>query len=140
MINSQYVDLLRKANYKITPQRLRVLDYLEGHPGHFKAEDVYNHVKANEPSITLATVYNIFRAMIRSGILDSFEINGTTWFESNTQPHANLYCEKCHKFEDFELPANVLPDRLSAEYGIHVRTASVLLKGTCRACTGDSHN
>ncbi|MHB8395682.1 MAG: Fur family transcriptional regulator [Thermoplasmataceae archaeon] len=135
MLNTRYVDLLRKSNYKITPQRLRVIDYVSNHPGHFKAEDVYTHVKGVEPTITLATIYNIFRAMIKSGILDSFEINGTTWFESNTIPHANLYCEKCHAFEDVELPDKILLERLSSECGIKVRTASILLKGTCRSCT-----
>ncbi|MCL4328167.1 MAG: transcriptional repressor [Candidatus Thermoplasmatota archaeon] len=134
MLNQRYVDLLRKSNYKITPQRLRVIDYVSSHPGHFRAEDVFFHVKGVEPSITLATIYNIFRAMIRSGIINSFEINGTTWFESNTNPHANLFCEVCHKFEDVELPDQFFTKKLSKELGIQVNSASVLLKGTCSVC------
>ena len=104
MLNTRYVDLLRKSNYKITPQRLRVIDYVSSHPGHFKAEDVYTHVKGVEPTITLATIYNIFRAMIKSGILDSFEINGTTWFESNTIPHANLTARSAMRLRTWNSP------------------------------------
>ena len=63
------IERLRKYNFKITPQRIRVIEFINNYPGHFTAEDVYKTVVKTEPSITVATVYNILKVITKSGIL-----------------------------------------------------------------------
>ncbi len=105
---------------------------------HFKAEEVYKKIKRTEPSITLATVYNIFRSLNDNGIINSFEVDGTTWFESNLDAHANLFCEKCGTIEDVSIPENSsLLEQFSLD-GRKVRSASFVLKGLCARCSKNS--
>ena len=129
-----YVNTLRSSGFKITPQRLRVIDYIMSRtPGHFRAEDVYAEVHKIEPTITMATVYNILRTLQKSLILRSFELKGATWFETNTQPHANFLCEVCGEISDIDLGESSVASSAS-DKGYAVSECSYILKGTCPKC------
>ncbi|HKJ97273.1 MAG TPA: Fur family transcriptional regulator [Thermoplasmataceae archaeon] len=129
-----YVENLRKSNFKITPQRLEVINFLEkGNYNHFTAEDVYSSVKESEPTITLATVYNILRALKESGNINSFEVNGKTWFETNVQFHGNLVCDSCGKIIDEEVDPGRFAD-LSSEASYKITGANLVMRGLCPEC------
>lgn len=129
-----YIESLRKNNFKITPQRLTVIDYVIGHsPGHFTADAIYNAIKSEEPTITLATVYNILKALQSAGTVRSLEVNGTTWFETNTKFHGNFVCNVCGNIYDLDLDENVLLDSIGNN-GNEIEQASLVLKGVCREC------
>jgi Fur family peroxide stress response transcriptional regulator len=134
MTDQSYIQTLRDTGLKVTPQRLSVMRIVLEKPGHFKVEDVYRRIKVTEPTITLATVYNIFKAMTEKGILKSFELDGATWFENNTEVHANLSCENCGKIEDIEIPeiGQLIQKFSMGKY--KVRSASIVLKGLCSEC------
>ncbi len=129
-----YVENLRKSNFKITPQRLEVINFLEtGNYNHFTAEDVYSNVKEREPTITLATVYNILKALRESGNINSFEVNGKTWFETNVQFHGNLVCDSCGKIVDVDVD----PERftsLASGGSYKITGANLVMRGLCHEC------
>lgn len=133
-IKDTYVENLRKSNFKITPQRLEVISFLEkGNYNHFTAEDVYSNVKATEPTITLATIYNILKALRESGNINSFEVNGKTWFETNVQFHGNLVCDSCGKIMDIEVDQGRFAD-LSSEGSYKITGANLVMRGLCPEC------
>lgn len=133
-IKEAYVDNLRKSNFKITPQRLEVINFLdEGDYEHFTAEDVYSSVKAREPTITLATVYNILRALKESGNINSFEVNGKTWFETNVEFHGNLVCNNCGKITDISVDPGRFSD-ISRSGRYRITGASLVMRGLCADC------
>lgn len=133
MDEDRYVKALRKYKYKITPQRLAVIDYIKHNPGHFTAEEVYRSIKLAEPTITLATVYNIFKAMKSSGIIQSFEANGATIYETNKERHANFLCSSCGKIEDIEIPSLSFVDELS-DRDMAVKSVEIVIRGFCPSC------
>lgn len=133
MDEDRYVKALKKYKYKITPQRLAVIDYIKHNPGHFTAEEVYRNIKRTEPTITLATVYNIFKAMKSSGIIQSFEANGATIYETNKDRHANFLCSSCGRIEDIEVPALTFVDGLS-DRGMSVDSVEIVIRGYCESC------
>ncbi len=130
---SEHVDKLRSYNFKITPQRLRVIEYINGAPSHFTAEDVHKAVVKVEPSITVATVYNILKAVTASGILSSFEANGTTWYETNMTPHANFVCLSCGKIEDMPFDSTNFGSSAS-KAGYKIQSVDIILRGYCQTC------
>lgn len=134
-----YVENLRKSNFKITPQRLEVINFLEeGNYEHFTAEDVYTNVKSREPTITLATVYNILRALRESGNINSFEVNGKTWFETNVQFHGNLVCNNCGKITDVQVDPERFSD-LSSSGDYMITGANLVMRGLCKECNASGH-
>ncbi|WP_393971111.1 Fur family transcriptional regulator [Oxyplasma meridianum] len=134
MSKEYYVNALRESKFKITPQRLQVIKFVNSKtPGHFTAEDVFKAVKKNEPTITLATVYNILKAMKDAGTINSFEANGTTWFETNHEFHGNFICRSCGEILDIPVSQNLIREMNSLE-GFSVEDISLVLSGVCDKC------
>ncbi len=133
MDENAHIAALRKNGYKITPQRLAVIEYIKESPGHFTAEEVYRNIKQKEPTITLATVYNIFRAMKKSGIVKSFEANGSTIYETNNRRHANFLCSSCGKIEDIEI-ADIPELTVFSNAGNVIDSVEIVIRGVCASC------
>lgn len=140
MEREYYIESLKKSHFKITPQRLSIIDYVRNNtPGHFTAEEIYSTVRVDEPTITLATVYNILKALQTAGTIKSFEINGTTWFETNTDFHGNFVCTNCGKISDIDLDETGILANIETS-GYEINEANLLLKGLCNNCRILVHN
>ncbi|MGZ6236918.1 MAG: Fur family transcriptional regulator, partial [Syntrophales bacterium] len=48
----------KKYPIRLTPQRLAILEYLEGNKSHPSASDIYKAVSETHPMMSFATVYN----------------------------------------------------------------------------------
>lgn len=140
MDREYYIESLKRSSFKITPQRLCIIDFVRNNtPGHFTAEEIFSSVRTDEPTITLATVYNILKALQTAKTIKSFEINGTTWFETNTDFHGNFICSECGRISDIDLNhVNLLSGVENSGY--QVEEANLLLKGVCNSCRGKIHN
>ena len=53
----------RDIGFKLTPQRLAILDYLDGNTNHPSAEEIFGAVKTKFPTMSFATVYNTLEAL-----------------------------------------------------------------------------
>lgn len=105
---------------KLTPQRLAILDYLEGNKEHPSAEDIYREVTKRFPTMSFATVYNTLEALkIKGRVLELTIDPIKKRFDPNTTPHHHMICLKCKKIVDihgdFKLP---VPDRDRADFDI----------------------
>lgn len=134
MSKEYYVNALRESKFKITPQRLQVIKFVNSRtPGHFTAEDVFKSVRKNEPTITLATIYNILKAMKDAGTINSFEANGTTWFETNHEFHGNFICRNCGEIVDIPINQSLIREMNSLE-GFSVEEINLIFSGVCEKC------
>jgi Fur family peroxide stress response transcriptional regulator len=59
----------RDIGFKLTPQRLAILDFLQGNKKHPSAEDIYRSVHKKFPTMSLATVYSTLSALKEKGSL-----------------------------------------------------------------------
>ncbi len=128
------IERYRKLGLKMTPQRLAILEYLEGNTTHPSAEDIFRHVEEKFPSMSFATVYNTLEALKEKGLIVELNIEpGKKRFDPNLEPHHHMICERCHRifdvFEDF-------PVDLPAEYAkrFKVKRCQVVFYGLCREC------
>ena len=133
METASQIEKLKKHNFKITPQRVRVIEFITNYHGHFRAEDVYRSVVKTEPSITVATVYNILKVITKSGIITSFEANGTSWYETNLEPHANFVCLSCGMIEDVPEDTSRISDSIASR-GYRVSNVDLIVRGYCDKC------
>ncbi len=133
-MTKEKIEYYRKLGLKMTPQRLAILEYLEGNTSHPSAEDIFRHVEEKFPSMSFATVYNTLEALKERGLILELSIEpGKKRFEPNPEPHQHLICERCHKildvFEDF--PVN-LPEKYTKEF--KVKRCEVVFYGICKEC------
>ena len=50
-------DKLSELGYRMTPQRMMILNAVEGATDHISAEEIYSQVRAIYPHLNLSTVY-----------------------------------------------------------------------------------
>jgi Fur family peroxide stress response transcriptional regulator len=116
---------------RLTPQRVAILDYLDGNKSHPSAEDIYRAVAETFPTMSLATVYNTLSALERRGQLLKLTIDpGKARYDPNTSPHHHLICNLCKTIEDVDTHYRLtLPDTEFEVTGSHVE-----FYGTCPKC------
>jgi len=94
---------LKKLGLKLTPQRLAILNLLEGNTTHPSAEEIYNQLKPQYPSLSLATVYNTLEVLTKSGELQEIRIKADKrHFDPNPAPHSHFLCRVCESVHDLD--------------------------------------
>lgn len=91
----------KDIGFKLTPQRIAILTYLEGNREHPSAEDIYRAVSRKFPTMSFATVYNTLEALREKGRVLELSIDPLKKrFDPNTEPHHHLICIKCKRIMD----------------------------------------
>jgi Fur family peroxide stress response transcriptional regulator len=103
--------------FKRTPQRLAILDYLDGNTAHPSAEDVYRAVSERYDSMSFATVYNTLNTLSQAGAVRELTIDpDRKRYDPDTSMHHHLICVGCRKIVDIpdtvgiEMPKDAAPD------------------------------
>lgn len=99
------IQKLRENHYKITPQRLAIIDILSKGDGHPSVEDIYDQLKHDFPTMSLATVYrNIVLIKSLGEVLELGFPDGSNRYDGNKPyPHPHVICIKCKKILDPDL-------------------------------------
>jgi len=131
-----FLNTLRQAGCRITPQRRAICAYLAATDQHPTPYQVYADIVTNLPDISRATVYNTLNALQRLGAIVEVSFGGDhTHYDTNPASHVNLICLRCHQIQDAdELP---LLDRAQLRVltgNFQPITARVDVLGYCQAC------
>lgn len=113
---------LADSGLRATPQREVVYSSLLTRRDHPTAEEVFSRVKADMPTISLATVYNCLETLVQCNLIRQVNHErGPTRYCPNLRPHAHFYDEQTGSTIDVDLPPplleqlrSVLPPELSA--------------------------
>jgi len=132
-------DRCRAAGLALTHQReiiFRTVYELSSHP---TPEAIYDKVRAEIPSISLATVYKNVKTFVDSGLLREVSpLHGSLRVDANTDDHHHLVCTECRTVIDLEngdlepvrlrrpLPPGFVLQRYAVEfYGLCPRCAAI---------------
>ena len=126
----------RNIGFKLTPQRIAVLEYLENNEAHPSAETVYNSISKTFQTMSFATVYNTLAALRNRGLLLELTIDADKRrYDPNTKPHNHLICTKCKKIIDIHMEYMLqVPEHLRGDFeitGNHIE-----FYGVCPECKG----
>ena len=106
--------------FKRTPQRLAILDHLDGNKSHPSAEDIYRVVARKNPSMSFATVYNTLNTLVQAGAVRELTIDpDRKRYDPDTSSHHHLICLDCRKVVD--IPGNIpveVPRNMAREFAI----------------------
>ena len=133
-----FLKQLRQHGYRLTPQRELVLLVLHqiGHPA--PAEEIFELVSSQNPSIELSTIYrtlDLLSSMNLVSIIDSGDKQRLFVLVGNQTPHLHLVCRACGKIIGFESEL-LLPLLDSIKAGVHFTTeiSSLTIPGYCADC------
>jgi len=128
------VEKLKNIGLRATPQRVAILAFLEGNTSHPSAEQIYEALKSEMPSLSLGTVYNTLDELVQRGELQELAISPTRkHVDPNPDPHYHFLCEGCGRIYDF--PGTLHTEEIEeATKGFRVQKYAVYLYGICPAC------
>ncbi len=114
---------LADSGLRATPQREMVYTTLLKRRDHPTADEVFARVKADMPSISLATVYNCLETLVHCNLIRQVNHDREpTRYCPNLHPHAHFHDEHTGKTVDVDLPPQIwdqlkslLPSGYSAE-------------------------
>jgi Fur family peroxide stress response transcriptional regulator len=123
-----------KASFKRTPQRLAILDYLEGNTSHPSAEDIFRAVSKKYHSMSFATVYNTLNTLAKAGTIRELTIDPERKrFDPDISQHHHFICVLCGKIVDiFEGLSVDLPRGLARDFD--VLSSHIEFHGHCASC------
>jgi|TARA_Y100000310_G_scaffold39192_2_gene36794 Fur family peroxide stress response transcriptional regulator len=85
---------------RLTVQKLKILEYLRSVKTHPTAEIIYDAVKKQVPTITLATVYRNLNLLANKGKILRLEMGNEFHFDADIGRHQHCVCRKCGKIYD----------------------------------------
>lgn len=131
MTATQISEKLISSGVRPTSQRVAVYKYLLGTHEHPRVADIYSVLKAENPTLSLGTVYNSVEVLCSTGLVRKLTISGSeARYDAFVEEHGHFLCEKCGKVFDFPLSGTLhnLPD------GFTVTKRDVYCEGICDEC------
>jgi Fur family peroxide stress response transcriptional regulator len=131
------INTLRENNYRITPQRMAILKVLAASEGHPSVEKIYEQVKPNFPTTSLATVYKNVTILTELGeVLElGFSHDSNRYDGNKPHPHPHLVCTGCKKIIDPDLESlQDVTQELIKETGFKILNHRLDFFGLCPAC------
>ncbi len=100
---------LADSGLRATPQREVVFNVLLKKRDHPTADEVFARVKAELPTISLATVYNCLETLVQCRVVRAVNFErGPTRYCPNLRPHAHFHDEQSGSTHDIDLPPELL--------------------------------
>ncbi len=121
---------------KYSKQRELILKTLQEHMVHPTADYIYEVLKKELPSISLATVYRNLNQLAENGMIKKIEgLDGSVHFDHNLSKHYHFICTKCNKV--YDVPYDVAPDladKVLSQTGLIIESYDISFKGICPEC------
>ncbi|MFX1571822.1 MAG: Fur family transcriptional regulator [Promethearchaeota archaeon] len=103
MDDKELINLFRDKGFKVTVQRLAICKYVLPRGDHPSAEQIYQALKIDYPTISLGTIYKTLHLMQDLNIIQELGFkDGSRRYDPDMDPHINMVCTKCGKIYDYK--------------------------------------
>lgn len=131
---------LREQGFRLTPQRLMILEAIQASEDHISAEEIYERVRSRYPHLNLSTVYRTLEFLKGLGLLTETDL-GEGRFRYHLAEkghHHHLVCQKCGLILELEEGVVLsLKDTLLRNYGFRADFSHLAIFGRCARCLGN---
>ena len=131
------VATLKEAGYRLTPQRVMVLQAIAEGGAHQTAEAIHREVVKTYPYLDIATVYRILQLLKRLHLVTEIDLGGDSARYEVAEPnkHHHMVCRVCSRTLDLS-PSYLeeLRHRLVSEFGFEPDLEHFAIGGQCAEC------
>ncbi len=134
----KFMKLMQARGFRVTPQRLLILDAVCEGQGHTSFGEIYRRVKEMDSTIDQSTIYRTLNVLCEIGIVVSADIgeDGTVYEIAGKTPHHHLVCRECGAVQALNHDVvQTLFDAVQREHRFMVHTNHLVLSGLCQECT-----
>jgi Fur family ferric uptake transcriptional regulator len=128
---------LKEKGYRLTPQRMMVLEVLHEADEHITAPEIYNRVRVKYPWINKSTVYRALELLKKLDLVTETELGGDRLYYHHIEKghHHHLICQKCQRVIDIdESTFSPLEDTLRRKYKFQADLRHLGIQGHCLRC------
>ncbi len=131
------VESLRQEGYRLTPQRMMILDIINDSVSHISAEEIHQKVRQQYPFVNISTIYRTLNLLKRLRLISETDLGeGYVRYELlERERHHHLVCRRCG--ESFALEHDFLKPlqlRLLKKYGFVADLDHFAIFGLCQRC------
>ena len=144
--HQEIIEALQQIGYRLTPQRMMILEAIADSDGHLSAEEIHETVRSAYPYLDISTVYRTLDLLKTLHLVSETDMgSGHAQYELLSKGlHHHLICTECGRILD--VPNSFLdPLRRAVEekYDFHAEIEHLAISGICRDCklanqSGDS--
>jgi len=129
---------LKDKGVRFTPQRQAILEFLLETVSHPTADEIYHHVKAKFPGVSLGTIYNTLNMLKEHGhLLELSYGDMSSRFDGNPQNHYHIVCSKCGRVTDYHRALVDLDQEVMDQSGFLITGHRMEFYGICPECRKD---
>ena len=103
MDDQELIDIFRKNGLKVTRQRFAICKFIISRVDHPSADQIYQSLKTDHPTISLGTVYKTLGLLEELGLIQKLRFNESSIrYDPDMELHINIVCSKCGKIYDYK--------------------------------------
>lgn len=98
------VEKLRELGYRLTPQRVMIIDAIENSDHHISAEEIFSQVIARYPHMNISTIYRTMDLLKKQGLVTETNLGEgrVRYHSADKGHHHHLVCQKCGQIVDLD--------------------------------------
>lgn len=124
---------LKNKNIRLSHQRLKVLEYLTQNYTHPTADQIYNGLHHEVPTLSKTTVYNTLNSLAEAGLVRTINIeDNEIRYDISTDDHGHFKCKSCGKIYDFKVDISSIEATDLNDFEINDK--NIYFKGICPQC------
>ncbi len=126
-------NLLVQNDIRPSYQRIKILEYLHNNHIHPTADDIFNALIPEIPTLSKSTVYNTLDLFINNNLVKLLSIEDTeARYDILTNNHGHFKCVSCGEIYNFSIDIEeITVDELD---GFLINDKNVYFKGVCSKC------
>ncbi|MCK4403427.1 MAG: transcriptional repressor [Dehalococcoidia bacterium] len=129
--------VLQEKGYRLTPQRMLVIEALHRADGHISAEEIYEQLHSRYPYSNISTVYRTLELLKELNLVTETDFGDgrVRYHVAEKGHHHHLVCHRCGKITDLDESALYpLKDTLLHDYGFEADLRHLAIPGECSEC------
>jgi Fur family transcriptional regulator, peroxide stress response regulator len=133
MTTEDIKQLLMSHNIQASNYRIRILECLSDHKKHPTADEIYQSLIEDFPSLSKMTIYNTLEVLIEAKLIRRITIEkGEARYDSALDDHGHFKCLSCGQIYNFEM--NVESLTFKGLDGFKIVDKDVYFSGVCPSC------
>jgi len=97
------INFFREKGLKVTSQRLTICKFILSRKDHPTAEQIYQELRNEYPTISLGTIYKTLKLLKDIGLIQELGFKeGSVRYDPDMELHVNMVCSKCGKISDYK--------------------------------------
>lgn len=128
---------LSRRGYRLTPQRMMILEEVGAANDHISADEIYTRVCDRYPHLNISTVYRTLELLKELGLVTETDMgDGRVRYHSIIKGHHHhLVCQVCGCIIDLDEKALLpLKNTLLQKYGFNADLKHLAIFGQCGKC------